>query len=63
MSSFMRFTPPLAPDDAGLSVFAVQMAESLNVRESRRQANKSKARLKVWEGEDALATETVPPRA
>ena len=31
MSSFMRFTPPLAPDDASLSVFAVQMVESLNV--------------------------------
>ncbi len=63
MSSFMRFTPPLASDDAGLSPFAVQMVESLNARESRQQANTSKARLKVWEGEDAHATETLAPRA
>jgi len=64
MSSFMRFTPPLAADDGGVSLAAVQWVESLDARESRRQADLSKARLKVWEGvEDAVATEPVPPHA
>ena len=44
-------------------IVAVLLSVASMALKSRQQANTSKARLKVWEGEDAHATETLAPRA
>ena len=56
----MRVAPPPLPDEAGRPPFTVPTVDSLIASASRRQANTSTARLKVWEREDMSVSEPFP---